>query len=184
MNKEQAEFYVFANQLLQYRYPEVGMVQMETFATDIEFWDYRSPQMNSGRNYKKDGKPVDKGSIKNELISENFLSEKDVAYILNLSASKKIWKLDSIQLQIPILSKLRLSKELHKRKNPELWLTQQYGSSCYLIFSQPIFNEDITKAILTIEKNCGPKDGYGEILFLTKQNGSWTIRRNWKTWVS
>ncbi|MCG6191396.1 hypothetical protein [Maribellus maritimus] len=63
-------------------------------------------------------------------------------------------------------------------------LIRMYNIDSYLTFSTPIFNENLTKMIITVEYYCGALCGEGRVFFLSKQKNKWDIIDSKSTWIS
>lgn len=102
-------------------------------------------------------------------------------YIDNVSINSVLGKLsrpakfDISQLKIPYMDFIR-----HDRST-----TEPYGLGIGVIaVSEFHFNENLDKAILYYEFNCGPLCGHGQLVFLEKKSGEWKILEYKRVWDS
>ena len=85
-----------------------------------------------------------------------------------------------------IVSKIELSSMFRSKGTDEGWKMYdlKFGQNLAK-FSVPLFNKDLTKAILIIDYKCGPFCGYGGEFLCQKINGKWVIVRAFgSTWAS
>jgi hypothetical protein len=63
-------------------------------------------------------------------------------------------------------------------------LNEKYSIDQIIKFSKIGFNRERTQALVYTSTQSGPKTGYGLYVYLTKESGIWTIKREVEVWVS
>ena len=63
-------------------------------------------------------------------------------------------------------------------------LNERYSINQVIVFSKIGFNRAKTQALVYTSTRSGPKTGYGLYVYLTKNNGVWTIKHQVEVWVS
>jgi hypothetical protein len=71
------------------------------------------------------------------------------------------------------------------QKGPDGWtdLRAKYpGIAGMLTFSRVGFNHEVNQALVYAAWSCGPLCGHGDYVFLEKQAGAWTIKKEYSLW--
>jgi hypothetical protein len=63
-------------------------------------------------------------------------------------------------------------------------LESDFGTSCFVKLSYPVFNKDRSILIFSLDRTCGPLNGDGTIYFMKKIEGKWTLIDEQETWAS
>ena len=63
-------------------------------------------------------------------------------------------------------------------------MEKKYGTSRIIKFSRVAFNKSKSVALVHAEVSCPGACGNGDIYFLTKKDGKWTVIMTFNTWIS
>lgn len=121
----------------------------------------------------------------------NQLRPLDEEMIGDLKAKNKqplrLKPLFDIPLRYAIVSKEELTNSFGDSSNPaDAWerFYQRYPNSAGLIsLSRVGFNHGISKALVYLERACGPSCAEGRVVFLTKEKEHWAVQSVLGLWV-
>jgi len=66
----------------------------------------------------------------------------------------------------------------------ERWLDREYEYDNFYLFSRVGFSEDGKQAIVFLETRCQPLCAGSTVHFLTHENKTWTLQKDWIFWIS
>lgn len=121
----------------------------------------------------------------NELIDENVLSSEESSFIFNSIDSTFSIRLNKQKLSANLITQ----EKLHSIFNDDSYngwdsIENQYNCSSYSTVSTPVFNEDKSKMIITVEIECGPLCGNGYVYVFLKQSDAWIKIYSKLIWIS
>jgi hypothetical protein len=181
------EFYTVLEYLISYKLENVSAIGSETMPVYRTQWgneailsDTISPPPPPPVGYHSLGL----NSLKS-LLTDTKDDSIDIDFIYHSIDSTKTFSIDPNKIAIPVITKGQF-QEYFKSDIHEGYKTLKkiYGSSCYILVSTPIFNEDFTKLIIFIDYQCGPLWGQGSEFLLIKKDGKWRLIAERGTWVS
>jgi hypothetical protein len=114
------------------------------------------------------------------------LNKEDVDFMYKSIDHTNTFLIDSNRVKIPVMTEtifLELFQDSGINKGYER-IKRRYGTSCYISVSNPVFNSNYTKVIISLSYLCGPMWGNGYEFILEKKKGKWTIVDKTITWVS
>jgi len=181
------EYYSVLDNILRFSIQDVSAISYETVLVYKTIWG-----LDSIPNYSISPPPppppminyVDVRHIK-YVLKRNNLDTLD-AYVMYKSIdSTKKFRIDQKRIAIPIITREQFL-DFFKSDIDEGYdkIRENFGTSCYIRSSTPIFNADYTKMILFIDCFCGSIWGQGYEFFLIKKDGKWSIIEENGTWES
>ena len=66
----------------------------------------------------------------------------------------------------------------------ERWLDREYEYDTFYLFSRVGFSEDGKQAVVFLETKCQPLCAGFTVHFLTRENKTWTVQKDWIFWKS
>jgi hypothetical protein len=183
------EFYEILNDLVRIRLTDVSFIIEETKPVYRTMWGNTEKPNEDTINPPPPPPPgfisYDKSSF-NYYVHWKKMDSLDAQFMFNAIDSLKTLKLDSKRTELPVINK---SKFLKLFKDKDIYegynnVRSIYGTSCFIVVSTPIFNEDFTKVLISIDYTCGPTWGQGYEFLLEKRNGKWWLIDEKGTWES
>ena len=117
----------------------------------------------------------------NSLINDNKLDSIDAVFMASHIDSSIVFDLEIKNGFNRLVSVYNLSNIVD---NDSIAIADNYNTSSYLEMSSPLFNEDMSKLIFSVNYYCGALCGFGDIFLLTKINGEWRIIETICRWMS
>lgn len=125
-----------------------------------------------------------KGFFK-ELVDNKILTIDESIFIYSSMDSTLSIKLNNKRLSANLITREKLDSIFnHSSYNGWDTIEKQYNSSHYSTVSTPIFNEDKTKMIITVEFDCGPLCGKGFLYVFAKRLDIWEEVYSKLIWIS
>lgn len=127
------------------------------------------------------------------LQKRDVLNEEDVVFMktqlipIDTPYNERFfYLLDSTCVFLPIMTDMEYKEMFSVSKGTYSRWNEFYSKydGCYIAFSNPIFNENQSKVYFQTTNMCGRLYGYGEIVVMERNNGSWEIIYREGTWVS
>ena len=124
-------------------------------------------------------------------IRTNFKDLADTEALDNfIAANQNPIALDEIISELPgviLLSKDEVSQIFRSNSLESGWKAfyNKYPLAVGLIYVSNIgYNRAYTQAFVSIGRQSGPLNGYGEYLYLEKINGAWLVKKSLMAWIS
>lgn len=190
--EKQREFNVVVDELLRFKFSDISIVQAETrpiFKTNPNQID-KSDSLDSITPPPPPPPPgmiIYSKEVFESLVENNFLTSKDANYMYNEIDSTLILKLNQENSWYTLISRKKLSTFFDTNVDPDsgyVLLKKTYGSSDFIKISTPLFNENLTKLILSVDYHCGGLCGQGYFFVMAKENDKWRIVETFGTWES
>lgn len=182
--KENEELHIVLDNLLRYYFFETSLIQQETEPIFTGFEERNDcglcvpppPNMT-----------IISKHFFNAMIERNKIDSIDAKNMYSRIDSTKIHFIEFQKINKNVISKNELD-EIYKNSNeyesPYDFIESKYGSRSYLKIGTPIFNNNLTKLVLTVDYHCGGLCGQGYIFLLAKENENWRILEILGTWES
>jgi hypothetical protein len=117
----------------------------------------------------------------NSLVNENKLNSDDAVFMASHIDSTIIIDLEIKNNFNRLIARDKLNKIVG---NDSVAIADNYDTNSYLEISSPLFNEDMSKLIISVDFYCGDLCGGGDLFILTKINGEWKILETICRWMS
>ncbi len=177
------EFSQIVDEIIRYKLNKASVVQIETMPVfksvpiDTNSRGIPAPPPPDLIDYSK--------HFFNAMIEREILTTIDADYMYSSIDSSLIMKVDPKFISKSTLNKKTLD-DLFKKDYDYAYeyLTDHFGTSCFIKVGTPIFNKAHTRLILAVDYYCGPLNGQGYIFILKKENAKWMIIEELGTWES
>ena len=184
---KQMEFNQVVDNFMRYVYYEGFVVQLETKPVlNIHPFYIQNPD---AQNEKYPPPPTKKiiysKDFFNKLINDNIIDSIDAQFMYASIDSTFSFNIDTSSSNKTFIKQEKLDSIFNDVSSNEYQtLIRMYNIDSYLTFSTPIFNENLTKMIITVEYYCGDLCGEGRVFLLSKQKNKWRIIDSKSTWIS
>ncbi len=184
--ESQKEFNQIIDEIVRYRLNTVAIVQEETIPINNHL-----PEDTGFINEKDAPKTPANGMIEysqdffSTLIINNILTNSEAEYMYTSMDSALVVSIDSTLVSKPTLTKSEIDSLFdYDIDYAYQYFEKTYGTSCFMRVSTPLFNQDRTKLLLSIDYFCGPLYGRGYVFILNKKDDKWMIVEELGTWES
>ncbi len=178
----QEELNIIVDAIVQSRLKEVSVIQKETMP--VSFLSNRNeksklppPPIQDRIRYSK--------SLFESFIEVKTLSKSDCEQMISSISSNTTYIINSEKISKKVLSKSYLDS-LFDVANDSAYnkIREEFGTSCFIRVSTPIFNETMDRVVLAIDYYCGYLYGEGLVFVLEKKKNKWCIIDERGRWVS
>lgn len=124
-------------------------------------------------------------SFLNELTDDNILSKDESNFIYNSIDSTLSIRLNKKRLSVNLITKEKLDS-IFNDSSYNGWdsIERLFNCSHYSTVSTPVFNQDKTKMIITVEFECGALCGNGYVYVFSRQSNIWRKVYSKLIWIS
>jgi len=180
------EFYNVLNDLIRISLTDVSVIMCETKPVYKTMWGNIPRPINDSIEPPPPGFISYDTNLFNYYVRWNRLDSADAAYMFQSIDSTKTFKIDPDRVLLPVLSKNKFAKIFQEKDIHEGYkrIRSEYGTSCFVIVSTPIFSKNYTKVLISIDYQCGPTWGQGYQFLMEKRNGLWWLVDYHGTWES
>jgi len=117
----------------------------------------------------------------NSLVNDNKLNSSDAVFMASHIDSTNVFDLEITTEYNRLVSKNNLGNIVY---NDSIAIADNFDTSNYLEISSPLFNNDLSKLIFSVDYYCGALCGQGYIFVFSKLNDNWRIVKTIYTWQS
>ncbi|WP_289056033.1 hypothetical protein [Carboxylicivirga marina] len=179
----QKELNIVVDEIVRNRLHRVSVIQMETMPVCFK--------LGNNKNSKTPPPPPPSDRIEySQNIFDSFteiksLSRSDSEYMISSTDASKTFIIDSCKVSKEVTSKAYLDTIFDSDSDFAYdRIKQEFGTSCFIRVSTPIFNRTMDKLVLAVDYYCGYLCGQGLVLVLEKKAGKWMIIDERGTWES
>lgn len=184
---KQLEFNQVVDDFFRFKYYDNCIVQLETKPVFKihPYYIYNPDAQNEPYPPPPTNKIIYSTSFFNTLLTEKKIDSIDAQFMHTSIDSTLSINIESISINATFIRQEKIDSIFEDVSNDGYTsLERLYNSHSYLTISTPVFNEDLTKMIITVEHYCGALCGHGYVYVLTKQNNKWRIIYSSSTWIS
>ncbi len=182
-NAALTELNTIVDEIVRYRLNRVSVIQRETMPISIK--------VNRSSNSKTPPPPPPSDRIEysknifDSFIEMKTLTKSDSEYMISSIDATKTYYIDSSKVSKKVASKAYLDS-LFSSDTDFAYdkIKEEFGTSCFIRVSTPIFNETMDKLVLAVDYYCGYLWGQGLVLVLEKKENKWMIIDERGTWES
>ena len=177
VEKSNVEISEIFNDLLRFKFYYASLIQIETMPNHMHDNNEIPPPPGIISYVFDDFK---------SMIARNVIDSIEAEYMMNKINPENTIKLDTSLISISCISKneLDLIFENNGFDGAYKFIEKNYGSACFIKVSNPIFNKQRSKVLISVDHMCGPLNGLGYVILLAKKNLKWKISMEWITWES
>ncbi len=184
---KQLEFNQVVDYFIRFKYYDICIVQLETKPVFKihPYYIYNPDAQNESYPPPPTNKIIYSTSFFNTLLTEKKIDSIDAQFMQTSIDSTLSINIDSISVNATFIRQEKIDSIFEDVSDDGYTsLERLYNSNSYLTISTPVFNEGLTKMIITVEHYCGELCGAGYVYVLSKKNNKWRIIYSSQTWIS